>query len=307
LSLLQDIIEQATSSETPLADVLRRCKTLAFRLDYEPLADWVDKELDGYANEDEVPDYRTIPVSVTGRFSGFAVGHWMTTEAEIGRTRLPEEMTEAEDHLFTHSFTQGVAGLEDLLSSPDGSFKAPWTPEAAGMMTNKVLQNFQCEAAWRVIPRGAIAGLLDTIRNRILSFALAIERASPEAGDVPADGPPALARDEVSRIADITIYGGHNVFAVGGQKATVRDVRITADDWEALREALDGLGFHPDDLEALPEVLANDDAVEGELGPKTKRWLTGALGRLRSGASAVAPEIAGGTAAGLILQYLGVG
>jgi hypothetical protein len=168
-------------------------------------------------------------------------------------------------------------------------------------MTNRVLQEFQCEAAWRVIPRGAITTVIDTVRNRVLNFALAIERSNPAAGDVAPGDPPVIPRHEVERIANITIEGGNNVFAVG-DNARIERVTITQNDWPSLRDALADLGFQTSDLDALPEALAADS---NEFGEETQRWLARSLKQLKAGAGAVAPEIAGGTAAGLILQYLG--
>jgi hypothetical protein len=46
-------------------------------------------------------------VSVEGRFSGWAVGGWVTTKADIGKSRLPPEMADAKEHLFSQQITEG--------------------------------------------------------------------------------------------------------------------------------------------------------------------------------------------------------
>jgi hypothetical protein len=51
MGLLQDIEHAVTSSHRPLSDVLRMAKILAAKLDNALLRDWVDQELNGYAED----------------------------------------------------------------------------------------------------------------------------------------------------------------------------------------------------------------------------------------------------------------
>jgi hypothetical protein len=74
VSLLREIQEEAASQTTATAGLLRKAQILATRLDHQPLAEWVDRELNGYYDvpHDEVPPYRRLgKVQVLGNFHGF--------------------------------------------------------------------------------------------------------------------------------------------------------------------------------------------------------------------------------------------
>jgi AbiTii len=64
MKLLREIIELATDNQIPLTGVLRKCLVLAYSLKNERLKTWVEKELNGYRPDDELPAYRVAyPVS----------------------------------------------------------------------------------------------------------------------------------------------------------------------------------------------------------------------------------------------------
>jgi len=62
MSILQQIIAEATSPISDTTRLLRLCQVLASRLTHIPLKTWVHNELGGYTAETELPVYRLIPV-----------------------------------------------------------------------------------------------------------------------------------------------------------------------------------------------------------------------------------------------------
>lgn len=47
-TLLQQMQEEATDQEAPLTTLLRRALILGRRLEYQPVSDWAQRELEGY-------------------------------------------------------------------------------------------------------------------------------------------------------------------------------------------------------------------------------------------------------------------
>jgi hypothetical protein len=126
VTLLREIQEAATEAKVPLPTVLRKCKILASRLRHEPLKEWTEWELNGYPSEETLPDYRHgFPAIVLGHFSGaFGSG--------VRNARIPQVVVD-EDHrewLFTVSFPQGVAELDEFAQRADGGLRFPWPPDA---------------------------------------------------------------------------------------------------------------------------------------------------------------------------------
>ena len=72
MKLLDEIIEGAVSDTQPIGTVLRKCLVLERQVKNEKFRIWLDNELDGYDNVDELPDYRTINSISRGFFVGIA-------------------------------------------------------------------------------------------------------------------------------------------------------------------------------------------------------------------------------------------
>src|SRR5687768_7814454 len=68
MSLLREIQAVAVSSDVSIADLLRRCRVLAVRLNNEEMVTWADSELNGYRNETALPAYRQTDVRAYGTF-----------------------------------------------------------------------------------------------------------------------------------------------------------------------------------------------------------------------------------------------
>jgi hypothetical protein len=60
-----------------------------------------------------------------------------------------------------------------------------WPADWIAYFGKNIYRDANCLAAWKVIPYNALVALIDTVRNRILSFALEIEAEAPDAGEAP--------------------------------------------------------------------------------------------------------------------------
>ena len=69
MSLLHEIQNLAVDSKTDVAMLLRKCKILAVRLGNTDFNRWIEKELNGYTDRAELPEYRKLKVQSLGNFS----------------------------------------------------------------------------------------------------------------------------------------------------------------------------------------------------------------------------------------------
>src|SRR5262249_47160948 len=93
MSLLRDIQSTAVDSDSDVSTLLRKCKILAVRLGNAEFKKWVDQELGGYDNEEELPEYRKLAVQSVGHFSG-AFGSGLRN-APIPPGCLPKELQDS--------------------------------------------------------------------------------------------------------------------------------------------------------------------------------------------------------------------
>ncbi len=299
MSLLREIQEGSTDQAVPLSDLLRKCKVLAKRLRHEPLATWADQELNGYPDTNDLPPYRRHSAEAKGNFLGpFRA---QLTNWPIPPLAVPEKYREK---LFTAIYPAGVAEYEELLRPGSEELAQPWPADFVALYGQDFIKGYQCSSVRLAISRGAVVGMLDQIRNRILSFALEIEEENPEAGEASPGEEPPVSRDKVEQIFSTIILGGTNVVASGSDNI-ITGFKQVVGDWSSLKETLELLGVPGPDIDALKSAIEKD-GEELPPGEAVKSWLQNIKDRVASTSLILAGNATGSMIGTAVLQHLGV-
>jgi hypothetical protein len=302
VTLLRDIQEGATNEAVSVAELLRKALILARRLDYEPLKDWAEQELEGYGPNTELPDYRAYRAChVLGDFSG-PMNSWRKNQP------LPSGAVAEEHrrHLFGYDLREGVVTYESLLSSGDGDLSISWDPNYVVQYQEDFFELMALTAARRVVGRSEIAQLIGAIRTRLLNFSLEIEAANPDAGEADPGSQP-VAVENLREAFNVTVLGDNNVVNAAGGDAR-QEVTVGGPAWDELKAALERLGVSDADVTALGTALADDATLtlpRGSVGPAVAGWLKRLNDAVAAGVVSLPTEVAGGMIAAEILKYLG--
>lgn len=261
MSLLREIQDSAIDSKADLASLLRKCKVLAARLGSAEFRAWVDSELSGYQNVEDLPDYRILHVNSKGHFAGpFNSG---INNADIPLFCIPEEYRVT---ISRSNIMEPVASIEALVASSDGgTCHEPWSPNFVAMVGRNIYQNMNCMQAWKVIPITALIGALDEIRNRILNFVIEIESEDPNAGEAPANSanvPP----ERVHQIFNTYISGTVQNVATGGHDFQ-QNATYNANNDELFQEIIGALE-EINQPEIIAEVRAQVEGMQATQGTK---------------------------------------
>ncbi len=171
--MLLDIIDLATSSSQSITVLLRKCIVLAHQIKNDRPKTWANKELSGYADEDELPDYRVISAAATGQFSG-----WGGSQATFP---IPSAVLEEAHRQFATEvrLTQAIAAYEDLVrtATTDGRITMYWPANVVLYYQSRIplTQKMYLIAAYQEIQKPTLVEVLDTVRNRVLNVALEIQ------------------------------------------------------------------------------------------------------------------------------------
>lgn len=274
---------------------------LAQRLDHAQLRQWALHELGGYPDRRAVPAYRKCATEVLGDFLGpFGSGY---RNLPIPPLVLPDRVSEeVREDAFSMVFDEGVGHLEDLVRKGGGRLQAAWSADFVAVIADQIIEGYHLARAWRVISPSFIQGMLDTIRTRVLSFALEIERENPAAGEADPGTHP-IPAETVTNIVNMTIMeGSTSSVAIGSPGARViGSFEVTVGDRGSLLQALSAAGVKPEDIAELEGALDEDDtAGDGNgMGKSVQRW----LGKLSGGA--VSQAVAG-VATQIVLKYFGL-
>ena len=211
------------------------------------------------------------------------------------------------DIVHTAKIAQSVSSLEETIKLGDGSnLSSVWPPDVIATVGSGIYEDMNCLSAWRSISRGDIAGILDTVRNRVLNFALAIEKAAPNAGDG-FDKNNAISDEKVSHVFQTHVYGNVGNIAQASRDFAQNNIQIIQGDFNSLSKFLREAGLEDGDISELKEALENDDQEKKPgLGQKVTDWIGRMIGKASSGIWHVGTTIAAQLLTSAISQYLGL-
>jgi len=174
VSLIDEIIQLAMDDNSPIPTLLRKCLVLAYRLDNAKLKAWVERELKGYAQTDEIPDYRKIQAIAKGFFLGWG-------GAQIHNQPLPPSVLQQEHRHFAETviLLQPIAAYDLPQHGRSEKAKIPiieWPPDLTAFYQKKFIDSYVLNRAWQEIAPSSLVALIDTVRNRTLRFALEIQK-----------------------------------------------------------------------------------------------------------------------------------
>ncbi len=297
MKLLNEITELSTSNDTALSVVLRKLLVLSYELKNDRLANWASAELDGYDNGQDVPDYRLIRSGARGTFSG-------PFNAGIKNMSLPSLNLAREHRHWAEEVRvgQGIAAIEASAAANGG--RRPWPADLISLYQQSFIQGYALVEAWQDMPGSVFVGILATVRNRALRFALELRRELGQADDDITTIPPAKVDQNVTNY----IYGGNNV--IGGTSHRfnqVGTISVGKGDTVALTAALSSLGFTVPEISELHQAATQDQA---EAAPGIGRRVTGWLAKIGTAVGtaglSVAADVAKTEATSAILGYLGL-
>lgn len=302
MSLLIEIQSLSVSSDNRITDLLRKCKILAARLGNKDFDQWIDNELSGYKSKEHLPDYRILhSVELKGHFGGpFGSG---LRNAIIAPSCFDEELRE---FVSSEYLMQGISTYEELLrNDSDGQFHSTLPADLIAHYSERMYENMSCLEAWKVIPRGSIVGLVDVVRNRVLSFALEIEKVNPEAGEAPLNSEP-ISQGSLSQIFNTHIYGNIGTYSTGNQNTNQSISIDVKGNMLVLKEELKKMGVEDQDINLLENAIIEDRVEKDKIGDKTSSWISKMISKAASGVYNISVATATQVLPKLICGYFGI-
>jgi len=294
--LLDDIIDLATDDKQSITVLLRKCTILAHQLKNERLQKWTNEELNGYSSQKELPEYRILDAGATGLFAGPG---WAQVHRNIPSALLQNEHKEWATKVY---LSQPVMTLEHLLESKDdGVITFPWDDNLVLRYQNELLRGWGLLKAYQQTPKSVIAGLLDTIRTRVLNMALEIKS---EVGETDADLKKITPQGakQVDQTIVNNIFGGNFYVSTGGSTMNATTIQqqqqnIVAGDWEHLAKVLRSSGISEPELDELSTAVKTDGET---LGTRVKGWVHKTAPKVLSGGIKIGVSVG----QSLLLEYL---
>lgn len=259
MSLLRDIQQAAIDENSQVATLLRKCKVLATRLGSQEFSNWIDNELNGYKNLDELPSYRVFRVNSYGDFVGYFGRQGKNLPIPPGV--FPEDIRE---YVETMKLTMSISSLASLAESEEGLREA-WPPEVIRIMGAKIYEDMNCLSAWKALSHAALVGVIDTVRTRVLNFALQIEKEYPDAGEASINSMP-VPEEKVSQVFNTYITGTVQNLATGSHHFKQQAQLSSGPSDEIFGSLLEAVTKSSASQEAIAKMSALIEEMKGSQG-----------------------------------------
>ncbi len=300
MDLLRDIQQSVVESTTDLPSILRKCRIFAARLMNQEFINWVQSELDGYNPDEELPDYRVISCNSYGNFSGpYGSG---LTNVPIPILSIPEEYR---DYVSEVRFRQGISALNSMIEKDAGSLKFAWPPNLLPIVGSEIYERMVLLNAWFSLDKFKIISIVETVRNRILNFALEIESSIPEEWIDSSKSAPVL--DEVvSNVFNTNIWGNVGNYAAGSSEVIQRaSIVVLPGNWESLKKHLMSFGIDDIDIEDLRKAIEEDPKPTSSrsLGRRVSEWIGNMATKSAQGILQIPSSVAVNIITSALMQY----
>lgn len=303
--LLDKIIELATDNQQPLTVLLRQCIVLAYELKNEQLKSWANHELNGYGDSEEMPEYRIVNAPAVGTFS--AGYYFPTVKRTIPSFEMEKEHRWAAE---TVRLAEPVSSYEDILHAEGTNLGFQWDSNLIHYYQSRFIERHALINAVQELPKSAIAGLLDTIRTRVLNMALEIRS---EVGDKDEDLKKMTPEEskKVDQTITNNIFGG-NVYVSGGNSTmtatTVQQQQqnIVAGDWKQLESVLKSAGITDHDLEELSAAVKSDGDQKLKESGSVMKWIKATAPKVLTGGVKMGAEVGKAVLTEMLMRHYGL-
>lgn len=307
--MLSTIIDQAADHTVPLSTILRKCLVLASRLKHDELKSWVINELQGYkgVDNDDLPPYRIIKVTAKGHFLG-------PLGAQIANQPLPSVVMTAEHRWWatTAYAAQGVAAYEGMIAKDASGFAAmSWPADLVLKYQSSFFDGYALNRAWQEIPMTSLVEIIDTVRTKLLQFALELESDGLDVEAAISEGKTEAIKPAVTQIFHTIINGGSPVIGGNaGHSFNIAENQIIVEgDFNSLSERLSSIGVNQPEVAELARLLAAEECTakaESALSTKMKGWVSGAATAIAKKSGEMTLEVTKAALTAAINSYLGI-
>ncbi len=290
------IIELTKNVNNSLEHALLETMELAYDLGDSELASWVESELNGYKNREQIPDYRTVNCHVRGVLRN---GGEIIKDTAIPILHLNEDFR---NELTRIRFGQNVSALESLAEARDSdTFSGPLLPEVVSRIGVNMPSDYIIVTAERITTKQQVRQILSTIRGRLLKFLLAIKgKLNGGSGN-----PKNITRQDTEKLFNSIIMGDGSTVIIGEHNTVTVDFGIKKGDIEALSEFLQTkLGIKQDEINSLRQAIERD--AEKKDDHEKKSWAKRILSFAVDGSLKVGVATAAKLISEAISAYLGV-
>ena len=269
--LLKDIQENAISSNSDISELLRKCLVLAYILQSTPFIEWINNELYGYDNIENLPLYRKSKCKCFGDYKFNSPAFYEVLFAQqISNKSIENQFYK--DKIFCFETFEPIDGIREKLKQITSEYYHFDLPiefiEDLNFQYNDELTWLK---TWQLIPRTFFTNIIDQVKNKVLSLTLELEKQLPEIDQND------LSKDETSKeiiqnIFYTNIYAPVTGLNIHSNINNQNNSLVIDGDFESLKQFLLNYNIELDDIAELKTQLIPTDNQK-EISTPIKSWI----------------------------------
>lgn len=290
-ALIPELIALASDQTVKTPDLLRKAMVAARMLKQPEWATWIGHELQGYPDGSRLPSYRLIR------------GELRAQNPANGLIPLHVGTPREKELLSTSPFFEGVSDLEALAASSE-ELLCHFPPDIAAVLRD--IQPLPMTAVI-VVSTSQVRGLLEAVRNRVLSWALDLTDAGIQ-GEGMSFTP--QEQQQAQQLAPVNIHIGGNATGFQFMQSSPGGQQQQTVTGEQKKEALAALLPWLTQViaqgqlqgEACAELQAELDTLKAQAASPNPKWPV--IGAVADSVRAVLEGAGGGVLAAQALGWL---
>lgn len=284
---------QALSSEasTDISTLLRKALVVAHKLGLGDFSAWIQHELKGYPDANEVPPYRTVVAAVRAKNPYHGLIPVLFEDQKIA------------DALTNVPIAMPIGALQDLMhrdGEDGGHLEVPLSATQEALLQKLNRQGVNLPLT-RVTGRSQIAAIIDVVRTTILEWALRLEKKGILGNGM---GFTKKEKEQAARDPHIQIQNFQGVLGNVTESTVTQhlSMAVRTEDLESLKEYFRSQGVAEPDLVELETSIEQDPRPRDQrtLGPRVSKW----IGRMVEKAAQGTWQVAVNTASNLLAQAI---
>ncbi|CAH0991006.1 hypothetical protein SIN8267_01107 [Sinobacterium norvegicum] len=270
MKLADEIVEILSSNDGVLSDALIKTKVLLHKIGQKDLVSWVNKELNGYKDDDDLPDYRIVGAQVLVSATNGAY------EVRSHPVPLGHLDVDYRNKLERGIMPQSLSVIEELTANREGSLQSNIPMEMNGLLSEGLANGYIVQRAWCEVPMASASNILMQVRSRLLDFILELSEEFSSA-NTEEEIKERANKFDAENLFNHTIFGDNTTIVVGSENSQNISNTNLKNDFSALAEELKSNGVSSEDIVVLKQAVDSDSnypvTKKNEFGPEVKSWM----------------------------------
>lgn len=302
MKIIEELIEDLTSSSTNIESALLKAQVLAHQLGDADLKKWVEDELRGYETNASVPDYRILKVTLIGNVSN---GYWRHNEVTLPVLHIEDGIRKK---LTTREVRESISAIREM-ADPEKKFAVNIHREYYPLIAKNFEKGYAIEHARGMYSPGSMTQIITEVKSRLLGFVLSLSDKISDRTSA-SELKEIAERIGVNKMFNNAVFGNNTTIIIGSNNNQSISNEIRKNDVDSLFNFLRKNSVCEEDISDLSNAITTDSSAitAGKDAPaaEVNSWIKRMTTKAGTASWQISTEAAGNLLAAAIAAFYGL-